>query len=154
MVPLTERVTRILTGWTHGMADELFVFPGTHGGLSRATMNKRFVAACKAAGIWREGVTVHQLRHACATHLLEAGADIRSVQELLGHGSVQTTVQYTRGLTESVRRHYMSYHPRENELYQEVDEEYRAKVEALVRRLGEGAKRRKRKTQGVAEEYQ
>jgi site-specific recombinase XerD len=122
MVPLTERVTEILTEWSAGMADELFVFPGVHGGLTRATMNRRFVASCRRVGIWREGVTVHQLRHACATHLLDGGADIRSVQELLGHASVQTTVAYTRGMTETVKRRYMSYHPRENELYEEVDE--------------------------------
>lgn len=68
--------------------------------------------------------------------------DIRSVQELLGHGSVQTTVQYTRGLTQTVKRHYMSYHPRENELYEEVGEEYLVRLQRLVGRLRETRKNR------------
>ena len=68
-------------------------------------------AAAEAADL-TEAVSPHTLRHSYATHLLQGGADVRSVQELLGHASVTTTQLYTQVTIDSLREAHASSHPR------------------------------------------
>ena len=84
-----------------------------------STLNRLLKKYLTQAGITKKGVCVHSIRHSCATHLLEHGADIRYVQSLLGHSSIETTSEYTRGIVNNLRKMYKMHHPRENELFKE-----------------------------------
>jgi integrase/recombinase XerD len=88
------------------------MFLNSRGGrLSRQSAWAVIVKAAERAGITAE-VSPHTLRHSFATHLLEGGADVRVVQELLGHASVTTTQVYTLVTVDNLREVYAAAHPR------------------------------------------
>ena len=101
-------LTAASTGSTAGGA----LFLNARGGrLSRQSAWTVIVRAADRAGVTAE-VSPHTLRHSFATHLLEGGADVRVVQELLGHASVTTTQIYTLVTVDSLREVYAAAHPR------------------------------------------
>jgi integrase/recombinase XerD len=88
------------------------LFLGARGGpLSRQSAWLVLQAAATRAGL-SGSVSPHTLRHSFATHLLDGGADIRVVQELLGHASVTTTQVYTLVTVDRLREVYAAAHPR------------------------------------------
>jgi integrase/recombinase XerC len=88
------------------------LFLNTQGGpLTPRSIERQMKKWLKAAGLPPE-LTPHKLRHSFATHLLDAGADLRSVQEMLGHASLSTTQIYTHVSIERLKEEYGKAHPR------------------------------------------
>jgi integrase/recombinase XerD len=88
------------------------MFLNARGGqLSRQSAWTVLRTAAEKAGL-AAGISPHTLRHSFATHLMEGGADVRVVQELLGHSSVTTTQIYTLVTVDQLREVYAAAHPR------------------------------------------
>jgi site-specific recombinase XerD len=81
--------------------------------LSTSDVRRRLSVWTRKAAL-AQGVSPHTLRHSFATHLLDGGADVRVVQELLGHASVTTTQLYTLVTVDRLREVYATAHPRAN----------------------------------------
>lgn len=117
LAPIGRPASRAIAAWLDerlGVARDPggALFVNLEGGrLDVRSVRRIVVAAAKAAGLARK-VTPHTLRHSFATHLLDHGCDLRSVQELLGHEDVTTTQIYTHVSVGRLKQVYESAHPR------------------------------------------
>jgi integrase/recombinase XerD len=151
VVPLTKSAATWLSSWkrvSQTKSRGSYAF-GHDRGLSSSYITKRLKFWSNRAG-FEKLPTAYSLRHACASHLLDAGADLRYVQALLGHESLETTVVYTQQAEEQLKRYYKSFHPRENLLFAEVDEEYRMHWEKLCEELRRAQKQRVKRLRKAA----
>jgi len=94
-----------------GYQDPVAVFLSWQGKRLSARWVQRLVRRYGALGAGRGDLHPHTLRHTCATHLLDAGADLRSIQELLGHSSLSTTQRYTHVSIDRLMEVYDRAHP-------------------------------------------
>lgn len=94
-----------------------FLFLNQRGApLTRHGVNEILKRRALSGGLTLEGLHAHAFRHSCATHMIAHGADIRVVQELLGHSSIATTQRYTGVALTTLRAAYESAHPRASTL--------------------------------------
>jgi integrase/recombinase XerC len=118
-VPIGEPASRAVGDWLRAGRPALAgehsgpaLFLGARGGRLHPTSARRLVHARIAEVGEVPDLGPHGLRHSAATHLLEGGADLRSVQEILGHASLQTTQIYTHVSPERLRQVHRQAHPR------------------------------------------
>ncbi|MCO5090055.1 site-specific tyrosine recombinase XerD [Bosea sp. (in: a-proteobacteria)] len=118
LVPLNDAARQAARDWLEalkeaGGGDGRWLFPsdGESGHLTRQVFARELKSLAGAAGLPAAGLSPHVLRHAFASHLLQNGADLRVVQELLGHADIATTQIYTHILDERLKSMVRDLHP-------------------------------------------
>ena len=118
MVPLGGKAKHALTAYLQllnksplNMSQYLFPSRGIDGHLTRRRVGQMLKELAVGAGVSPLLVSPHKLRHAFATHLLSNGADLRAVQQILGHADISTTQIYTHVLEERLKSLVLTKHP-------------------------------------------
>ena len=119
LVPLNEKAAQALKTFLNLRQDNqkanesryLFSSHGEQGHITRQHFAQELKALAAAAGLRPERISPHVLRHAFASHLLAGGADLRAVQQMLGHADISTTQIYTHVLSERLKRLLETHHP-------------------------------------------
>ena len=131
VVPFSKVAKEFLLLFLGVKADmpDAWVFCGSRGSrtgehIRSGSISERFRVLLRRYDMDKKEISTHSIRHSTATHLLENGASVRHVQELLGHKNIETTVRYTHMQNEAVARMYRKYHPQEHEYFKAVDEDY------------------------------
>jgi integrase/recombinase XerC len=113
LLPIVREVLeRYLAVCPYPAEPKASVFVGSRGETLNAAVAQRHLRALRRQLNLPDSVTPHALRHSFATHLLAAGADLRSLQELLGHASLSTTQLYTQVDAQQLAKAYRKAHPR------------------------------------------
>ena len=115
LVPVLPAVFESLGGWRARHPDprpDAPLFPGVRGGRLDPAVAQRALRQYRRLAGLPEHATPHALRHSFATHLMEGGADLRSIQELLGHASLSTTQAYTLADETRLMQVWRNSHPR------------------------------------------
>ena len=95
LIPLPKRMLELLRAWWQVKRPQEWLFPGAHGQPIGDDLLQRTLHAARIDSGLAKYACVHTLRHSYATHLLEAGVNLRVIQEILGHSSPETTAVYT-----------------------------------------------------------
>jgi integrase/recombinase XerC len=112
MPMVKEKITDYLKKCPYKIGENNEIFLGSRGGVYNKTIFQKLIRDIRKYLQLPESITPHAFRHSCATHILEKGGDLRSIQELLGHASLSTTQKYTKVNKNHLMTSCLESHPR------------------------------------------